>query len=182
MAVMGANYKGCTAIVKGSTKGGEMRTVILEHDTNFMTISVKGELGGVAIGEHVDILVLLPNSAHEYSGVLRRYNGTATTLTLYNGRVKESRGATRYSANSLAKVENLVYGEQLAPLHRPLKVLLVNISTSGALIRTKPNSFIKDATAELRVSTGDSETVVQGVVVRVHKVDENQEEYGVRFI
>lgn len=182
MAVMGMNYKGYTAIVKGQDNGSEMRTVILEHDTNFMTIEVKGRPNGIAIGEHVNILVLLPGSAHEFSGVLRKCNGTTTGMTLYNGRVKESRGATRYVANSPALVAHLIYSGQLVPLCNPLNVLLVNVSTSGALIRTKPNSFAKDAEAELKMNTGDSETVVQGVVVRVHDIDEGATEYGFRFV
>ncbi|MEG1777884.1 MAG: PilZ domain-containing protein [Angelakisella sp.] len=182
MATIGTNYKGCTAIIKGSLEGSEIRTVIQEHDTNFMTIDVKGALRGIAIGDHVTILVLLAGSAHEFNGVLRKSNAGTSSLTIYNGKVKESRCAVRYVTNSPALVPNLVYDGELYPLCHRLEVTLVNVSTSGALIRTKPNSFVKDAVAELCITIADSETIVQGVVVRIRDIDDENSEYGFKFI
>ncbi|MEG0542762.1 MAG: PilZ domain-containing protein, partial [Angelakisella sp.] len=175
----GMNYKGYTAIIISDTVDSEVRTTILEHDTNFMTISVRGRLPGIAFGEHVTILILMPSCVHEFSGVPRKSNGMSSSLTLYNGRLKESRSAVRYTVNSPAVVENLIFDDKLAPMCNPLNVRLINVSTSGALIRAKPNYFCKDAAAELKITV---ETVVQGVVVRVQEVDDETTDYGFRFI
>lgn len=182
MSIARMNYKGCTAVIKSQNDDSEVRTTILEHDSNFMTIEVQGRLKGMEAGDQVTILVMLPNTAHEFNGVLRKVGGVSSSMTMFNGKVREGRGAIRYLTNSPAEVGHLVFAQQLVPLLHPLQVLLINVSTSGALIRAQSNSFVQDAVAELRININGKETVLQGTVVRVCDIDETTSEYGFQFI
>lgn len=156
-------------------------SVILETQPD-MTITIKGTIDSSS--EFVTALILGDDGVHEYQGKIRRVNSAYMTseLALFKGRVKESRSSQRYALRLPALVEHLLFGENSAPLPQPVEVLIINLSTSGALLQARPNCFSVQSVVELKLRIGDEIETLHTKVRWVKYINSTSAEYGCEFI
>lgn len=181
--VMG-NYKGCSIFVEDSKGNPIAKTVVLSQDQTHMTLTVEGNIELPKFNEAVTVLILRPDGVHAYQGNAHRSPGnpTVTDIDIYKGHIKEDRKSKRFGVNVNAYIPNLVFNHYTVPLLKPMSVTVVNLSTIGALIRARTNSFIENSGIELSLNIGGRDTNIYGKIVRVRDVDEENTEYGCKFI
>lgn len=157
-------------------------TTILEHQMDYMNITVKGAIQSET--ELVTVLILESDGVYEYRGRIRRVNSAAmsTEISLFNGKIKEARAAKRYNLNLGASVISLVFGDITAPLPQPIDVFVVNLSTSGALLRAKANSLRVDSVVGLRLPIDESAPPLHAKIMWNKNMDDTDAEYGCEFI
>lgn len=178
------DYTGCKVIVCDESKKMEGETVVTAVDKDSQTITVNADRLGFACSDRVSVLILCSAGVFEYKGSIRRQNQPLGHLgiALYKGRKQENRKAVRYPVRVPAEVAYLVVANQLVPLDETVPVMLLNISTEGALIQASAAAFHPGATFLLRMQiTEDSQTNLNTSVVRVEDIGNGRAEYGCIF-
>ncbi|MEG0542076.1 MAG: PilZ domain-containing protein [Angelakisella sp.] len=163
---------------------GVTRALITGHNREYMTISVHGHFRAAETNEFVTVLILTKDGVHEYSGKMRRSTAESQTaeIGLFKGRVKEDRAAKRYDINAPATVENLILESGKMALRSPVKVTLVNLSTTGALLQATPDCFAMDSVVEIKLGITSSLSTMHGKIVRVRSLNTTCAEYGCRLV
>ncbi len=176
-------YEGCTVFIRDENSDATVRTTIVVYFKGSMTIQVRASLKDFSVGMHVVAVILSEHGVHEYRAVVRKITPTMSELSLYKGMVKqESRTATRYPVNAPATVVSLIAEARRMPLHTPLEVYIVNISTSGVLFRSKPDYFALEAIVELHLQIDGKVMILDATVVRMTHTDNTTTDYGCKFI
>lgn len=179
------NYTGCRVYIHDENGVDLASTVITEHNKDYMIITIPGLYSAPDNSGVVNVLILTDSGLHEYRGRLRKsvINPTSTEVLLFKGTVKKDyRAARRYTVNTEAVAQGLFMNASNAPFLDPLCVSLVNLSTSGALIKAEPNYFPMDAVIQLRLRLGEAMTTVYGQIVRIKDLGPSATEYGCKFI
>lgn len=178
------NYINCHVIVYDENENPIANTTVLSHDKIGMKISIACTLREHRIDDKIALMIIMENGVHEYRGTIRNMSSypCLTEIALFNGHVKENRGVVRRIVNTDAFISSLVFDYIPSPLLNPLKLSIVNLSTTGALISAKPDSFRNGACIEIVFKIGIKDTIIYGKIVRIRTVDVSVEEYGCRFI
>lgn len=177
------DYQGCRIFIHDKNGKDVACTTITEHKKDFMIITVNGIFNELINNDYVTLLIITSSNVYEYRGTLRGTSHVAGTMdfALYKGHVKKTRAATRYPINTNANVKHLVIKTNLYPLLNPIKVFIVNLSTSGALIRAKQNCFAMNAVIEIELIINGNTTMIYGRIVRIVNIDSTTSEYGCEF-
>lgn len=179
------NYAGCTVFVNGNNGEKTCCATIKSHNKDEKTITINGSFPNIHKDDVVTLIIMANSGIHEYSGKMRKSitDSSYSKIGLFGGKAKkDGRVSKRYTINKRATVDRLVINKQPFAFLHPLEVKVVNLSASGVLIETKPNSFNLDAIFELVIDIGKEPTRLLGQVVRVKNTDTNSAEYGCRFI
>lgn len=176
------DYKGCKLyIYDEDNKITILETVVRSCDINTNIITVDSSQSKLNEYERVTVLILHSQCIFEFSGTVRRRNASdLTEIALFKGKEKEGRTTKRYPVNAPATVENLVIANRLFSLPKPLDAIVINISTKGALLKTK-NALNIGTTFQLRLNTGGKETLLNASVIRINPIDAESTEYGCKF-
>ncbi len=188
MTIRGS-YKGCPVIVHDAHGNTIVKTTIIEHDKDYMTIIIADGLTGIDRNEPLTFLILFHDvdhhdGIHEYSGNIRQttlYPPTAE-VTLFKGRIRENRACLRYRVDAPAQVEALIYDEMSFPLQNAQPATVVNISASGLLIRARPNFFVMNTVFQIKVSINSENSELVASVVRLQQLDHNTVDYGCKLL
>lgn len=157
------------------------KTTIYEAEPSKMYIKVQSnELYRKGYGR-VTVLLLGDNAVYEYKGNLRRSGYGTCEIALFQGKERENRTAPRYNVQVPISIDTLLAGEDKIAMKTPLEATVCNISTSGALLRAKPNALGERASFQLRMHIGGNETIITTTVMWVNEVDEQAWEYGCAF-
>ncbi len=176
------NFNGCKAIVRGD-ENQLLEVEILEHDRSQGLITLPAEPFVGATFEKALVLIQYGDEVYEFQGTVRRFAKPGQVdIALYREKTKQDRADKRFAIQSNATIEN-VYGPGLPkPLERPQRVTVLDISSSGALIRTAPGLLQLSTTFRLRMMMGQAETALSCCVVRIKNENANYSEYGCQFL
>jgi hypothetical protein len=101
---------------------------------------------------------------------------------MFQGQEKESRGATRYSVDTPALIDSLIFEDHPYPLHSPVKVVLINVSTTGMRFRAPYYCLtVGDVVKMHLVVSGSEKQLLAKVVNHIDKESESSD-YGCRFL
>jgi hypothetical protein len=118
---------------------------------------------------------------HEFQGKVRKAGGSMF-ITMFQGQEKENRTAARYPVNTVALIDALIVDKKAHSLHQPLKVVLINISTSGVRFRAPFYSFLKGDIFRMHLVISNSQKKITAEVTNFIDDDKSSSDYGCRFI
>ena len=181
MKALSASYNDCAILIYDESGSQICTTTVTSHDKRTVRLEVKDMPTSLHVGDSCRLLILTEPAPCEYMGRIIS-EGANKIIGMYQGREKESRGAVRYKINTTAMVENLICDGRAYPLHTPLKVELVNISTSGVRFRGPSNAFSDGDRFQMRMKISDSEKLLIADAVHHVATDSETTEYGCRFL
>ena len=181
MSTQGIDYTGYPAFIHNNEGESISRTMITGFEKVDKHISLKEFPSELDIGDTCKILILSEPTPREYLGRVKNEYGEKI-IALFQGQDSEKRGATRYKVNFSAFIENLIYSSKTYKLYQPIEIQLVNISTGGMRFKAPPNTISPGDKFQTRIFIKlDVKVLIAQVVNSVQK-DENDVEYGCRFL
>lgn len=181
--IIAKNYKGCRIFIHDENGSEIAHTTITEYDSDYMRATIPCVLN-IENTEFVSVLIITNEGIHEYLGKILKplFNSLSSQIALFKGQLKkEVRNAKRYSINTTAQIQSLVIRSNPAPLLNPLNVSILNLSSSGSLIRATPDCFRMNSVLEMKLSLGSNLTTIYGQIVRINNVDQTVTDYGCKF-
>ena len=142
MAVLSSDFTDHTVLIYDLTGNHLISTVVRNHDRDAQHIQVNLIPEELKVNDNCKILMLSSPTPCEFMGKVKKVGGNLF-IAMFQGQEKENRGATRYPVNSPALIDTLLIDGDTHNLQTPLKVTLLNISTSGVRFRAPYYSFEK---------------------------------------
>jgi hypothetical protein len=181
MAVLGGDHTGNTVLIYDSSGNHLGDTVITSYSKAEQHIQVRRMPKDLKVNDDCKLLILSTPAPREYLGKLRKTAGLQY-IALFQGQEKESRGATRYSVNTPALIDELIVDNKPFPLHTPVKLILLNISTSGVRFRAPYFSLNDGHVFKMHmVISGSAKTLIAQVLNHVDN-EPASSDYGCRFV
>jgi len=140
MAALASDFTDHNVLIYDIDSNHLGNTTITSHDKINKQIQVTRVPFGLNINDECKLLILSSPAPCEYHGKLKKTGG-AYIIAMFQGQVKESRGAARYPVNTPAIVDALIIDGKPHTLQNPIKVTLINISTTGVRFRAPFYSF-----------------------------------------
>ena len=103
-------------------------------------------------------------------------------ISMDHQKIGENRDAVRYNIYTEVLIENLVCDGRAYPLFTPLKVTLVDVSTSGARFSGPTNAFSDGDRFQMRLKIGGSYKILIADIVDHTDLEDNTSEYGCIFL
>ena len=176
------DFENCSVLVYTEDGGFVAEGMVVEHDRNDMSVVISHPLSDIRQGVRVNLLIIHSGGASEFLGTARKTVGSTREITLFNHRHRTGRTSTRHQVNTPAMVRHLLVNGEMQPLAEPIEVLVVNISTTGALLKCKEGSFSVGMVMEISLKIGDNDTILYGTVVRDNPCADGNCDYGCQFI
>ncbi len=179
------DFTGNRAVIyykEGQSEGLEAKVV--SHNKQFHTIMVSSrDIKLLNSYSHVLVIIFADGQLVNYKGTVRKsHDSSSVEIAIYNGTNQESRRHKRFDVNISAFVDRLVISDQSVTLRKPFDILFLNMSSSGALIRTYPGVFFLGTVFRTTVDINGSDMVVLCIVVRVSEKDIETCDYGCEFL
>jgi len=181
MAGLNSDYTGFSILIydmDGCTLG---KAVVSKHNIDRQLFELQDTFPVLNTGDKCRILILSSPSPFECFGKFIRH-GVKTFIAVYNGREKENRKAVRYSVDSPALVEHLIYNGRAYPLLNPLKISLINISKSGVRFTAPFGSLSDGARFQMSMPINNNNKLLIADVINHIDSPPESSEYGCRFL
>jgi len=176
------NFMDCPVIIHDSDNNCMMEAIIINHNTKETTIEISEDLGKSVHGARLNVLILNPYGAFEYSGTLRKLRNRPDEIELFNEKKREARAAVRHKLNTPAIIKSVIT-ESGHKLETPNQEIIVeNISATGALIKLPSGHIELNSTLEILVNIHGKDIVFYGSVVREQINDDNTVGHGCKFV
>ncbi len=178
------SYSNLSVIIHDKYGNQITRSNIISYKSDELVMEISSSLPRDLLNEQVSVLIIKASEKpYEYGGVIRRITPESSFISLYKGKEKEGRSAKRYKFESPAVIDNLVFDTEYSPLHTPIRVDVVNISSSGILFNAKPDYFALNSLLSIKLKIGEKETRLIGEVISSqNKSDSEDSEYACKFI
>ncbi|MCL2079606.1 MAG: PilZ domain-containing protein [Oscillospiraceae bacterium] len=181
MSVLAADYSGQTILIYDMDGNHLIDTVVLTHNKTEKQLYVKNMPPRLKVNEDCKLLIMTSPAPCEYVGKVKKVGGELY-LALFQGQVKETRAATRYKVNTPAAIDLYICEGQEYKLYSPVKVSLLNISTSGVRFRA-PFYSLNDGD-QFRINMtikGNKKSLVAETINHLDN-ETATTDYGCRFI
>jgi hypothetical protein len=181
MAALSSNYTDYTVLIY-DTNGVHLRTtVVTSYDKQAQRIQVRRMPSNLNVNDDCKLLILSSPSPCEYLGKVRK-EGAALYIAMFQGQEKESRGATRYAVDTPGLIDALVCDNNPYPLHSPVKVVLINVSTTGMRFRAPYYCLTVGDVFKMHLVVSGSEKQLLAKIVNYSDKEQESSDYGCRFI
>ena len=174
------DYEGCAVFVYDQENNRVAEAVILDHNRRDHIIRISHTLENVRSTERLNLLIVHPDEISEYSGTLRSIIAGSRELALFRQRPRQGREAVRHEINETASV--CIVDENLKHVSEAAQVTVVNMSTSGAMIRSQFGRFKVGDSLEILMKFGGTESVLHAKIVRDRYISDGVAEFGCKFI
>jgi len=181
MSVLAGDFTGCSALVYNTDGNHLISTNIREHDRADQHIRLNLMPDELSVNDNCKIFVLSSPTPCEFLGKVKKMGGTLM-IAMFQGQEKENRGATRYAVNTPASIEALVIDDKAYNLQNPVKVTLINISTSGVRFRAPYYSFIDEDIFIMNLIISNSTKIVTAKVINSADKLNSTSDYGCSFM
>ena len=181
MSTLAGDFTGCSVFLY-DTNGNQLgSTVVRVHDRKEQQIQVNIMPSSLKPNDDVKVFLLSSPVPCEFLGKIKK-SGGLLMIAMFQGQVKENRGATRYSVNTPAEVEALVVDGKPYYLQNQVIVKLVNISTSGVRFRAPHYSFNEGDIFMMNMVVSNSKKRITADVINCMDKGIENTDYGCRFI
>jgi len=174
------NLTNCPVIVYDDKNTLIAKSIISEHYISDMIIRISNELREVQEGDRINLMVIHPASAITYSGTARRIRASMREVTLFNERQREARASLRHNLDSPAIAKILKDGTPQSA-ENPVPVVVANISTTGAFIKSPVGSFEMGSKVEIDINIQDRRVLLYGTILRAVRNSDGSRSYGCKF-
>jgi hypothetical protein len=181
MAALVSDYNDHTVIIYDTNNNHLMTTVVTMHDKVEQKIQVSKMPKELKNNDDCKLLIMSSPTPCEYLGKVKRVGGVFT-FALFQGQEKENRGAARYSITASAEIDALVIDDTAYTLQTPVKVELVNISTSGLRFRAPYYSLEFDDVIQMHLVISNNKKRIITRVVNYVNNKQASTDYGCRFL
>ena len=158
------------------------KTIINDHDRHGNYIEISEGLENIEVGTRLNMLIIHPDGASEFGGVLKTARSGSYEVTLFNERWREARDSLRHTMNSPAAVKSLVVDSKQKVLQAPLLITIVNISTTGVLIHSNDTRFMLGCVLQIEFSIHGKSSMIYGRVVREQVYEDDSFGFGCQLI
>ena len=178
------NFKGCKAIIRDDeTLEVLFDSPVLEHNMDREIITVLDEKRLLRRIDRVSLIILGKGKAYEFMGTTRKlFSDARIDIALYNCKITPIRAEPRYLINDEAVVESFVEKKSDMLRKLPLKVYIINLSATGALIEPVHVRFEVGEIIKLRFSLGGTQVTATTQILRAENSERAGERYGCRFL
>ncbi len=180
-----SNMVGHKVVVRAQQDGRFLfESKVVEQNNKFHTISIAlNNRSVIGNASRFSLDIFAPEHIIEYNGTLRKGAViNAIELAVYGGREKDYRTSSRYDLAGHGNVIAVGYGEQIVKLHKPLEVLVENISANGVLIVSQPSVFFKKSIVKLSLKGDEFSAILKCEVVRIKDRSISSTEYGCKLL
>ena len=182
MASTTRRYENCPAFIYDEDGGLVGSSRITEHDRYNVSIRVSGEFKEIKQGSRLNVLIVHDGGASEYNGVARGAAKNEREISLFNHQERDGRNSIRHTVDSPAVIEHTIVAGERVPLYAPLEVTIVNISTTGALVRSPVGLFSVGTVLEVVLRVDGQDNRLLGEIVRLKANLRGTWDYGFKFI
>lgn len=176
------DFSDCKIIINHENGGLIAETTILEYDKDLAQLGVSNYLYPFAVNQKLSVIIFCDGGVYTFRGNVRRCSGGMALIALYKGNVKKDRQRERYAVKAPARIDMVVSEDDIKPLEHPYNVTVLNISTSGALVRADIDAFELNTAVQLNLKINGEATPILSTVVRKTPIDNNTADYGCQFI
>ena len=180
MALSG-NHTDQSVFIYDSDGNHLIDTVVKFHDREEKHLQVGTMPESLKVNDDCKLLILSAPVPCEYLGKVKKVGGNLL-IAMFQGHTKESREAARYNINTSALIDRLITEGKPYELHTPVKVVLLNISTSGVRFRAPFYSFDDGDMFEILLDIKDNKKRLIAQVVNHVDREPAVSDYGCRFI
>jgi len=181
MAALSENYDTYNVLIYDSNGEHLTNTVVTDHDKDEQQIQVNHLPKELKVNDTCKLLIMTSPTPCEYLGKVKKVGGNLF-IAMFQGQEKESRGATRYTVNSPALIETLIVDGKPYNLHTPIKVRLINISTSGVRFRAPFYSLDDGDVFRMYMEISHNKKKLTAQVVNHVDKQPDSSDYGCCFI
>jgi len=181
MAVFSGDFTDQTVLLYDS-KGNHLgNTIINNHDRGAQHIQVNVMPESLKINDNCKLLVLSSPIPYEFMGKIKRVGGNLY-IAMFQGQERENRGSVRYPVRTPALVDAFIIDNEIHTMQAPIKVSLINISTTGIRFRAPYYSFEIGDEFQMYMTISNSNKRITARVINYKDNEPASSDYGCRFI
>jgi len=181
MSVLTGDFTGCSILIYDTDGNHLGSTAVKEHDRGDQHIKVNLMPDGLKTNDNCKLFILSSPTPCEFTGRVKKIGGSLT-IAMFQGQEKENRAATRYAVNNTALVEALIIDGKAYSLQNPIKVDLLNISTSGVRFRAPFYSFEVEDVFSMHMLISNSRKKITAEIMNHIDNEPTSSDYGCRFM
>ena len=181
MSALAGDFTDCTALIYDINGVHLASSLIRTHDREAQQIRVNLMPSELSVNDNCKVFVLSSPTPCEFLGKVKKEGGNLF-IAMFQGQEKENRGATRYSVNSPALIDALIVDDKAHNLQTPIKITLINISTSGVRFRAPYYSFIEGDVFQMHLVISNSKKRITAQVINFFDNKTTSSDYGCRFL
>jgi len=181
MSTLASDFTDYSVLIYDNDGNHLSSTVVREHDKGARQIQVNIMPDELKVNDDCKLLILSSPTPCEFSGKVKKVGGSLF-IAMFQGQEKESRGSARYPVRTPAVIDALMIDNALHPLQTPLKVVVINISTTGIRFRAPYYSFEQGDDFQMHLVISNSTKKIIAKVVNVVDNKTDSSDYGCRFL
>jgi len=178
---LGGNHTDQSVFIYDSNGNHLIDTVVTFHNRDENHLEVGSMPDCLKVNDDCKLLILTTPVPCEYLGKVKKVGGNLF-IAMFQGHTKESRSATRYNVDTFAKIDRLFTDGKPYMLHTPVRVKLINISTSGVRFRAPYYSFDDGDIFEILLEIKNTKKRLIAQVINHVDKEPAVSDYGCRFI
>ena len=182
MAALASDFTDQVVLVYDTYGNHLISTTVTTHDRDQRHVELETMPNVLKSNDNCKLIILTTPTPCEFQGKVKKLGGSFY-LALFQGQERESREAPRYPVNTPALITALVENGVAHGIQTPIKVVLINISTTGVRFRAPYYSFEINDEFQMDLFIGNNQKKVTARVLNL--VDSNKTEssdYGCRFL
>jgi len=181
MSVLAGDFSGCTVLIYDSSGNHLISTAVKTHDRKEQHITVRLMPGELTANDNCKLFILSSPAPCEFSGKIHK-SGGSFYIAMYQGQEKESRSASRHPVKASALIDALFVDDLAYALQTPVKVDLINISTSGMRFRAPYYSLLAGDIIKMHLIISNNKKMITAEVNNTVDHLNEASEYGCRFL
>ena len=181
MSVLTGDFTGCSVLIYDTDGNHLGSSLIREHDRGERRIQVNLMPDELKANDNCKLLILSSPTPCEFSGIVKKIGGSMS-IAMFQGQEKENRASTRYAVNNTALIEALIIDGKAYSLQNPIKVNLINISTTGVRFRAPFYSFEVEDVFSMHMVISNSRKKITAEVINHLDNEPTSSDYGCRFM
>jgi len=180
MAALASDFTNQTALVYDTEGNHLISTYVISHDREARQVVLDSMPKEINPNDNCKLIILTSPTPCEFTGKVKKLGGS-TYVALFQGHEKESRDTPRYPVSNPALVTAFIEDGQVYHIQTPIKISLINISTTGIRFRAPYYSFEVNDEFQMDLYIGNNQKKVTAKVV--NNIDgTDSTDYGCRFL
>jgi len=181
MAVLSSDFTDHTVLVYNTEGVHLVSTTVMTHDKEARQVVLESMPNELKINENCRLIILTSPTPCEFQGKVKKL-GAGIYIALFQGQEVEGRDAPRYPVSTPALITALIEDGQAHRIQTPVKVTLINISTTGVRFRAPYYSFDIGDMFQMDMFIGKNQKKVTARVVNNEDQSNDSSDYGCRFL
>ena len=157
-------------------------TIVTGYGKEEMYIEVSEGLENTLPGTLLRLLILHPDSVSEFSGKLTSIRQGIYEISIHGQRKREARNSPRFLVRLDATVRNFVVDSKAVRIRNPIKVKIMNISSTGISLQSKDLHLSKGVMLSVEFTLLGKSTMILCKVIREPSGDDEPHSFGCQII